>query len=776
MNFSIKLLLLVCLLGYFSLGSNAQEKPIGAWNSFLPYNSCYGLATDKKTLFAISKQAYSSFAWLTDKSFETYSKVNGMSDIGMQCIGYDATTETVILIYSDGNIDLFKNNTFYNIPDFKIKSITGTKQINSVYAENGLAYLSSSVGVIVLDLAHFNISETYQFMNGNQLVPVNGFIGMGNYFYVITSKGLLRAAKSNPALQNYQAWQTLDSAHALMNIATLGNTLFAATSNQIYVLQSDTLARIYTGAAPIEHLDAGISSLFISEQNVNGYSGFVKKMDSIFHIKDSIATQGFPVQTVQLADTSVWIADRTAGMSIWRNTGFNPILPPGPADYAAYDIYANNKSLWIAHGGFNDTYRPLNSTRGFSHYKDDKWITYQAWAYPPFWDTLVDFVSLARDETNGITYAGTYGGWGQGGLFALKDDGTYTINKFDVFDPGNSGGVQIIGMTFDNNNNLWATDFGALHELNVKEAATGNWYKYHVNNFTRPNLNYASGPVVVDDYGQAWWVAAYKDGGVLGYNTNGTLSYTGDDTAVQLLSGTGNGNLPSNYALSIAKDHNGAIWIGTENGIGIINQPENCVKRHCDVQIPIVQYDQYAGYLFSGENVRSIAVDGANRKWVGTDNGVWLLSADAGKIIYRFTVDNSPLPSNHIVKIAIDAATGDVYFGTDQGVISFRGNATEGGDTNNNVLVFPNPIPATYTGQIAIKGLVSNADVRITDISGQLVYRTTAYGGQATWNGADYKGHRPQSGVYLIFVSNTDNSQTGTTGAQTYVGKIVFVQ
>ena len=165
----------------------------------------------------------------------------------------------------------------------------------------------------------------------------------------------------------------------------------------------------------------------------------------------------------------------------------------------------------------------------------------------------------------------------------------------------------------------------------------------------------------------------------------------------------------------------------------------------------------------------AIAVDGANRKWIGTTNGVWLVSASADKIINRFTMDNSPMPSNTIQKIAIDPVTGDVYIGTDLGIVSYKGTAIEGAEENNKVITFPNPIPSSYRGTIAIKGVVENADVRITDVTGQLVYRTKALGGQAVWNGLDYKGKRPQSGVYLIFVTNAE-------GSQTYTGKMVFME
>ena len=250
-----------------------------------------------------------------------------------------------------------------------------------------------------------------------------------------------------------------------------------------------------------------------------------------------------------------------------------------------------------------------------------------------------------------------------------------------------------------------------------------------------------------------------------------TLQDPADDKYYKLSTGVGNGNLPSNTVYCVAKDKNNNIWIGTANGIGIVS---NCYAPFdgtppCDAQIPIVQYDQYAGYLFAGSNVRTIAVDGANRKWVGTDEGVWLLSSDASQIVYRFTQDNSPLPSNHIEKIAVDQVTGEVYIGTDQGLVSYRGTATDGNTSNSNVLIFPDPVPSGYSGTIAIKGLTADADVRITDVTGQLVFRTKALGGQAVWNGVDYKGHRPQSGVYLVFASSSD-------GSQVYSGKMVFLQ
>jgi ligand-binding sensor domain-containing protein len=251
------------------------------------------------------------------------------------------------------------------------------------------------------------------------------------------------------------------------------------------------------------------------------------------------------------------------------------------------------------------------------------------------------------------------------------------------------------------------------------------------------------------------------------YDDGGTPDNLNDDRQVHLGTSVGQGNLPSNTVRCLAKDRDGAIWLGTDAGIGIVNCPSLVIDGQCDAEQRVVQYDNFAGLLFSNESVRAIAVDGGNRKWIGTLNGVWLLSPDALTILNRFTVDNSPLPSNTIEKIAIDGVTGDVYFGTADGLVSYRGTATVASDQGSKIQTFPNPVPAGYSGQIAIRGLTTDADVRITDITGKLVYRTKANGGQATWNGLDYTGSRPSSGVYLIFVSDK-------LGTETAAGKLLF--
>jgi hypothetical protein len=182
-----------------------------------------------------------------------------------------------------------------------------------------------------------------------------------------------------------------------------------------------------------------------------------------------------------------------------------------------------------------------------------------------------------------------------------------------------------------------------------------------------------------------------------------------------------------------------------------------------------VQFDRFAGLLFGDEDVRTMAVDGANRKWIGSQNGVWLVSADGSKVIHRFSDRNSPLLNNMVHRIAVAPLTGEVFISTFDGICSFRGNATEAEASAGKVLVFPNPVPPGYSGMIAIRGLMRDGIVKITEPDGRLVYQTRALGGQAVWNGRNYRGERVSSGVYLVIAADD-------TGRERMVTKVFIVR
>jgi ligand-binding sensor domain-containing protein len=733
------------------------------WKSYLPYNQVNAVATDGTTFFCSTTSGFFTYN-REDGSLNPYSKVNGMSDIGMTGVGYDKTTQSALLAYSNSNIDIFKDGTFYNIPDLKSSQGSGDKTIHNVNTDEGLGYLSSGIGLLIVNLNKKEIKETIQFSENSVAAVVFASVVNGIYLYAATNVGLFRTEKTNPFIQNYNTWTKLNN-KTYHYLANASGTVYAAEADSLFqLLPTNVVSFVEKIKYPITHLDNGTNGLWISAAVDTASVGFGilrapggNRIDSFFTIS--------PSQVVQLTNGDVWFGDDSKyafpnNHGLRKKTSVNqsePYFPDGPITNSSFDVSAYNGDFWVAHGGKNINWNPTFNRAMFSNFSDNKWTNF---AYiPNTSEWFQDFIRILKDQNSGKLYAASY----SGGLYERDANGTVKIYSGEQYFSHYANDPSILflvsGLALDPQGNLWMTNNGGVNELVVK-TADDQWYK--MKSIDGSN-GHSAADVLVDDYGQKWFNAIDKGSGTVVYNDNGTISNTADDKYRVLKAGVGSGNLPDNSTTCIAKDKDGAIWIGTENGIGIVNCPDQVISRECEATLKVVQLDQFAGYLFQGQSIKAIAVDGANRKWIGTTNGVWLLSDDAESIVYRFNEDNSPLPSNAIERINIDPVTGDVYFSTDKGLIAFRSTATEGKEANDDKLfIYPNPVPSGFEGMIAVRGVAENADVRFTDISGQLVYRTKALGGQAVWNGKDYTGRKVQSGVYLVFVVNKDGTQKAT--------------
>jgi len=435
--------------------------------------------------------------------------------------------------------------------------------------------------------------------------------------------------------------------------------------------------------------------------------------------------------------------------------------PNSPDGTASGEMLEYNNAFYATAGEVNDSWNPQHDENGIYRYKNGEWKNFNRLHYSVL-DSMLDFITVTVDPADETPWAGSFGG----GLLHIK-----SIESFEIFKqnsslnspPASPGSYRVSGLQFDNGRNLWISNFGAPKPLVVRKA-DGSW-----KNFSPPFplTENALSQIIIDDANQLW-IASPLANGLICYNHGNSIDDISDDHWKLYRSGAGNGNLPSNIVLSIAKDRNGFIWVGTDDGIGIVQCPNDVFTTGCEAIIPIVQQGNFANFLFKGEDVKTIGVDGADRKWIGTENGVWLLSAEGDKVIERFTEDNSPLLSNDVKKISIDGKTGEVYFATGKGMCSFRGAATEGDETNSHILVFPNPVPPGYGGTIAIRGLAENSIVKIAELDGRLVYQTRALGGQAIWDGKDYKGKKISSGIYLVLVG-------AEAGKENAVTKIVFI-
>jgi len=330
----------------------------------------------------------------------------------------------------------------------------------------------------------------------------------------------------------------------------------------------------------------------------------------------------------------------------------------------------------------------------------------------------------------------------------------------------NNGWTMISDLEYDNQGNLWVLNGYANAPLKVL-TNEGQWYEFELNTSSK---NVFTDDLVIDYNGNKW--LSIKGVGMYGYNDNGTIDNLGDDEWVQLNTGQNTGALPSNEVNALAVDFDNEIWIGTDNGFAVLYSSETAfdgIPGEYNAQRIKLEFEGNVEYLLGTTNITDIEVDGGNRKWFGTANsGIILLSADGQEIIQQFTMENSPLISNSILDLEIDHNTGELYIVTDQGLMSYRSDATYEDPDYSSVTIFPNPARPEYDGPITIQGIQYDSDVKITDVAGNLIYKTTSNGGTATWNGKTLDGLDVNTGVYLIWTAPN-------IGKKRFVGKVLVV-
>lgn len=762
-----RIIALYLLLAAVPLRSLAQIPPVGQWRDHLPYHQARLLSSGMGKIWCAT--AYSLFSIDTDDhSVERYSKLNGLTGTGISAIAATAQHELLIVAYQNSQVDILQEGNVYGIDAIKNAPVTGDKTAQHIAIDGDRALLSTGIGIIVLNLPKAEVADTWIIGSNGAKVRVNATCRFGQQFYAATAEGLKQASASGSNLADFRNWQDLSGQSglpvgAIRDVAAWNGRLVILKNDTLYVASGNNWTALYTTDHAIHHVDIQNNQLLVSEMRNN--SGRITVLDAQGNIAQRIQHAQYTQAPQQglLQDGIYWIADSLHGLSAWNGSNFISYVPNSPYSIAAGTMQVFNNTLWAAAGTVNSLYQGTGNKNGLYQFTADNWTNYQAPAFPAL-DSFPDIISLAADPLNGSIWAGSFGG----GLINIQAD--HSIRTFKQNSPLQPayiapGSYRVSGLAFDASNNLWIANYGANQNLAVKKA-DGHWQSFFIPYSIPEN---AVSQIIIDDLDQKWIIAP-KGNGLFCFNHGTTIDNPGDDRWKWYRSGQGNGNLPNSDVLCIAKDKNNFIWVGTAQGIGIIQCPQEAfTNTGCDAILPVVQQDNFAGYLFRDEQVQAIAVDGADRKWIGTKNGVWLISADGDKTIYRFTAANSTLVSDNVTHIAIDGQSGEVFFATDKGICSFRSTATEANTTAGNVLVFPNPVPPSYTGTIAIRGVPNNAIVKIAGLDGRLAFQTRALGGQAVWNGKDYTGRTIATGVYLVLVSD-DNKQ------EKLVTKIVFIQ
>ena len=751
----------------------AQQIPIGQWRDELPYTSINSLADAGTRIYASTPYAVFYYD-KDDNSVTRITKITGLSDIGISSINYSKEYKTLVVAYSNANIDLIKNNNIINISDIKRASILGNKTINSIYFIGKDAYLSCGFGIVVLDISKEEIRDTYYIgKEGSQVNVLALLKDQQDSLFAATEQGLYKAWVNDPNLANFASWHKdlqMDTNATYNTITSFGGKVFvnkktaSSATDTIYTFSGGAWNRwqqdVYN---PVMNLSSSDKYLLVS------YNSSVRFFDAGLDQYTTVPTVAYPA--VSLADVGglIWVGQSYSGLLNFNpaNDEINNVNISGPSTQLAFSMSCRGYELYIAPGGRDGSFTPLYTQPMVYHFNNSDWNN-MSWYNNPVMASTHDVVTIAIDPNNSKhAFAGTYGT----GLLEFSNDSairrfTYSNSTLRNHSLSDTSDIRVGGTTFDAEGNLWVVTSHNNNCLSMKKG--DKWTGFNIPIANENDL----GQIIVDKHGQKWIQMRYGNmnpNSIMVFSENGTPDNPADDQSILLNSSVGSGNIPGTAVFAMAEDKKGEIWIGTEKGVAVFYNPENVFTGHnFDAQQILVTVGNYVQYLLENETVTAIAVDGANQKWIGTDRGgVFLFSEDGTKQIYHFTAENSPLLSDRITSIVLNQ-DGEVFYGTDKGVISFRAPAAPGGDTNTDVYAFPNPVRENYEGYIAVKGLVNNAQVRITDIKGTLVYSTRAEGGQAVWDGKNFDGKKARAGVYTVFAADD-------TGTEKVATKILII-
>lgn len=778
---------LVCML-LCGVNVRAQIKsdniPIGQWREHLSYYQTHSVVKAGEEVLVACPSSMFYYSSKTKKS-RSLSKVEGLSDAGVGVIAYDSVSKSTVVAYNNSNVDIIYKGKVYNIPDIKNRFVEGGKEINSIYFSDEKAFLACGFGVVVLDLPRHEIFDTWYVGENSSALKVNNIYSNDTAFFLATKEGLLYTRKDYSVLASSQVWQRQrldDSALGedveVRYVGGLGEgtmivAYYTGTDEQVNIVKYDgenmSLFKNYSYSPFIKTFS---QSLAVGTwDGVDVYDTAFNRIADISYTNHPIDSVKGTIRDVLVDGEDLWVAHEYRGLiyipgfkSYLNEEVYKPKdvgFPNGPLTTYVYNIsIAPQGAVYVAPGGRDALLNNRWVEGNVFRYEYDYWD----WFIPiddgaenrNFLRDIIDIAIDPRDERH-LMCASWYNG-------IVEIENGRVVNVYDSTNTNGRlcpymGSYRIAAVDYDKSGNLLVAQSLADYNfvfLNYK----GEWGAFNTTNFFGGEDQIKG---MVEDT-----IHHYR----LIYSYNGKCIIVNNDSLATKSIDINNGSLLKTDKINcMVQDKEGEIWIGTDKGIKVIYSLDNAFQSAgsmCDLECNNVIYDQdgIAQYLLSFEDVQCIMVDGANRKWIGTErNGIYVLSSNGDKELKHYTKGNSPLLSDKIICMAQHPLTGEVFIGTDCGIVSYRAESLPAGEEKQKLVSFPNPVRENYHGTIAIKGFVKDSDVRITDAQGREVAHLKSLGGQAVWDGKNFNGQRVGSGVYYIFsYANNDDKTSKADG------------
>ena len=755
------LYVLFLVLFQFSFAQNKLS-----WQSYFSFNEIKDISEAPTTVFAASENALFSKNTATN-TIKTTTTVDGLSGQTISALYHSEGFKKTIIGYENGLMIVIneKDGSILKVVDIINKQLPANlKKINHFMEHNGLVYVSCDFGIVQFNLTTSQFGDTYFIGDNGAEINIRQTAYFDGFIYAATSNGIRKANSTNANLIDFNQW-TLVNSGDWSSIETLDTTLIAINSGgYIHRYNSNTFIGFLQLPQPSTDMRAVNQKLFVTTSNtVFVYSNQMVLNRQIANTQVLDNTLSFTCATA-IGDL-LYIGTKEKGLfssTLSNVSTFENNTPAGPEKNNIFSLDVAPNVLWTVYGDYTSSYNPYPlDNYGISKYDTSGWINLS-------YDDVLGAKSMTRIIVNPNNDKQVYASSFFSGLLKIEQDvPTFLYNEKNsglesiTTEGPNYIDVRINGTAFDKSGNLWITNSRIKNGLKVLKT-NGQWQSYSMATIL-DNAELASYANVVIDKNNTKWIATNREG-VIGFNES-------TNTFKKITFGADVGNLPTADVRSVAVDTKNQLWIGTIKGLRVLSnvgsfQTESQLKANP----VIIMDDNLAQELLYEQFINVIAVDGANNKWIGTgDSGVFMVSPNGQETKYHFTINNSPLPSNVINDIKINSATGEVFIATDKGMVSFKGIATEANEDLNNAYVYPNPVRPNYSGTVKVAGLIDKANIKITDIEGNLVYETTSTGGTIEWDTTAFGRYKVASGVYMIFISAQD-------GGETKVKKVMIIR
>ncbi len=749
----------------FTVISYSQTNQL--WKGYYSYNEIIDISYGNTKVVAATENALFSKNIISgDLSIK--NSIDGFKPETITAVYYSQNYNLTLTGNDNGLLIITKDDgTIINKVDIinEVPVPPNTKKINHFYEYENKVYISTDYGITVLKLNNLEFEDSYYIgSSGEDLSILQTTVYNGSIYAVTLNQGIKNALITNPNLIDFNQWQTFDSGF-WKGITNFNNQLVALNAdNNVYRYNGTFFQNVLALPQP------GIKFISTEDNLIITCNNHIYVLDILFSTIAHITQIPDNINLFTCAvtiDDNLFIGTKKDGLfqtQLSNPLTFVELSPNGPEQNKIFRIKKTSKFLWAVYGGYDRFFEPDYAEKPISKFSNNN-----GWEIIPF-SELLGATSLSNIVVNPNSEDELYIPSYHNGLLKLNNDG---ISLFNHTNTGANGlqiqqtpefpgfvSVRINGPAFDKSGNIWMTNSLVVNPLKVLKT-NGQWQTFDIESqLIEPYYeNYA--PLVVDKNGTKWMPS---------FRTNVLTAFNENYNNKLIRINVEDGNIPSIDVKCLAIDNRNLLWIGTFRGIRTLSVDKFINENELVANSIIIEEDGLAQELFYQQSIVDIAVDGANNKWVSIASaGVFLISPNGQQTLYRFTKENSPLPSNNIIDIEIDNVTGEVFFATDKGLISFLGVNTKASDDLSNVYVYPNPVRPDFNGTVKISGLIDKANIKITDIEGNLVHETTSEGGTIEWDSTAFGKYRVASGVYMIFVSSED-------GIETKVKKVMIIR